>query len=161
MSNLLLLSTWSLSLAFLVISHPLALGAILMSQTIIVALTSSIFNMNAWFSYILFLVMIGGMLVMFMYMTSVASNEKFKLPKNKILTMLMLVPLILLISQEKMIKNMSCQESYINTFNMASLTKYYTFPANQMLIFLMTYLLFVLIASVKIAKPKTSSLRKK
>nr|YP_009742205.1 NADH dehydrogenase subunit 6 [Scolytus schevyrewi]QID77582.1 NADH dehydrogenase subunit 6 [Scolytus schevyrewi] len=160
---MLLSLSWSLSATFLMITHPLALGAVLMGQTIIIALTCSLFNMTAWFSYILFLIMVGGMLIMFIYMTSVASNEKFKLPNNKIIAgviMLMTLP-ALLSCQENFIKNTNVQDTFINPFNLISLTKYYIFPMNQTLMFLMIYLLFVLIASVKIAKIKNSSLRKK
>jgi len=37
-----------------------------------------------WFSYILFLIIIGGILVLFIYITRLASNELFS-PRNKIL----------------------------------------------------------------------------
>nr|YP_009742192.1 NADH dehydrogenase subunit 6 [Scolytus seulensis]QID77575.1 NADH dehydrogenase subunit 6 [Scolytus seulensis] len=160
MTELLLPLSWSLSVAFLMITHPLALGAVLMSQAIMIALICSLFNTTAWFSYILFLVMVGGMLVMFIYMTSVASNEKFNLPKNKMLPLILMMAMIMNY-QEDFIKNMDIHDTFTNTFHLINLIKYYAFPMNQMLMFLMIYLLFVLIASVKIAKIKNSTYRKK
>jgi len=47
-----------------------------------------------WFSYILFIIIIGGILVLFIYITRLASNEIFS-PSNKILMiMLPILPIL-------------------------------------------------------------------
>nr|AQP27126.1 NADH dehydrogenase subunit 6 [Bulbitermes sarawakensis] len=69
---------------FTQMKHPMAMGLMLLTQTILVCLISGTMYKSFWFSYILFMIMIGGMLVLFMYMTSLASNEMFS-PSNKML----------------------------------------------------------------------------
>jgi NADH-ubiquinone oxidoreductase chain 6 len=84
-------------LIFTQIKHPLAIGLILLIQTTIVCLIRGTIYRRFWFSYILFIIMIGGMLVLFIYITSLTSNEIFS-PSNKIiLTTLILLPGLLYI----------------------------------------------------------------
>nr|YP_009918116.1 NADH dehydrogenase subunit 6 [Torleya grandiforceps]QLP89018.1 NADH dehydrogenase subunit 6 [Torleya grandiforceps] len=60
-------------------NHPLAMGLVLLIQTVLISLLTGILNSSFWMSYILFLVFLGGMLVLFIYMTSLASNEMFSI----------------------------------------------------------------------------------
>ena len=66
------------SILFLRLSHPLAIGLGLLFQTILICCTTGLSNLSFWFSYILFLIFLGGILVLFIYITSLASNEMFK-----------------------------------------------------------------------------------
>jgi len=56
----------------------------LLIQTIMVCLIRGTIYRSFWFSYVLFIIIIGGILVLFIYMTRLASNEIFS-PSNKIL----------------------------------------------------------------------------
>jgi hypothetical protein len=71
-------------LIFTQIKHPLAIGLMLLIQTTIVCIIRGTKYKRFWFSYILFIIIIGGMLVLFIYITRLASNEVFS-PSNKIL----------------------------------------------------------------------------
>nr|QAT19780.1 NADH dehydrogenase subunit 6 [Eucryptorrhynchus scrobiculatus]UFP90428.1 NADH dehydrogenase subunit 6 [Eucryptorrhynchus scrobiculatus] len=156
-----------LSFIFMFLSHPLSLGGILLIQTIVMTMMSSFMFFNFWFSYILFLVMIGGMLVMFIYMTSIASNEKFKLPKNMMLyTMIFMIPVFLTMlfvdefySSIISLKFNSLNQSFL-MLNM-NLSKFFNHPNMKILMFLMIYLLITLIAVVKIIGKNFGSLRQK
>nr|AVJ52572.1 NADH dehydrogenase subunit 6 [Diolcus variegatus] len=70
----------SLAILFLWLKHPLSMGMILILQTMIIAITSGVMLNNFFFSYIIVIIMLSGALVLFIYMASVASNEKFKTP---------------------------------------------------------------------------------
>jgi NADH-ubiquinone oxidoreductase chain 6 len=65
------------SLAFIALGHPISIAVTLILHTLIVGGLTGILSNNFWFSYILFLVFLGGVLVLFIYMTRLASNEKF------------------------------------------------------------------------------------
>nr|YP_009353591.1 NADH dehydrogenase subunit 6 [Curculio davidi]AQX92152.1 NADH dehydrogenase subunit 6 [Curculio davidi] len=155
------------SIIFIYINHPLSLGGTLLIQTILMTMMSSFLFFNFWFSYILFLIMVGGMLVMFIYMTSIASNEKFKLPKNMLiyLMLILMVYSVTLLFVDKfysMIISMkfnSLNQSFL-IMNL-NLSKFYNYPNLNLLIFLMIYLLITLIAVVKIIGKNTGSLRQK
>nr|ASM82654.1 NADH dehydrogenase subunit 6 [Eudohrnia metallica] len=73
---ILLLSFW-VGIAFSGATHPLAMGLALMIQTLLVALLVGMTTQTFWYGYVLFLVFLGGMLVLFLYTTSLASNELF------------------------------------------------------------------------------------
>lgn len=67
--------------------HPLSIGLTLLFQTCLICLSSGLLNQSFWFSYILFLIFLGGILVLFIYVASLASNEpfNFSLPVRLIL----------------------------------------------------------------------------
>nr|QNR04864.1 NADH dehydrogenase subunit 6 [Chorisquilla orientalis] len=75
---LLYLTSMTLSLVFINITHPLAMGMMLLLQTLAICAITALMNFHAWFSYILFLTFLGGMLVLFIYITSLTSNEMFQ-----------------------------------------------------------------------------------
>ena len=68
----------SLCVLFTRLIHPLAIGLALLLQTVLICCTTGLSNISFWFSYILFLIFLGGILVLFIYVTSLASNEIFK-----------------------------------------------------------------------------------
>nr|YP_010034222.1 NADH dehydrogenase subunit 6 [Monochamus sparsutus]QOW83761.1 NADH dehydrogenase subunit 6 [Monochamus sparsutus] len=154
-----------LSLTFLFLSHPLSLGMILLMQTILIALITGLSNYNFWFSYIIFLVMIGGMLILFIYMTSVASNEKFKFSYKILLLAMMLMSLMIMILLfiDSYYFNLNLINSLINqnlTYNYKfSMNKFLSWPMNLIFFFMIIYLLITLIMVVKITNIKSGPLR--
>nr|YP_009462889.1 NADH dehydrogenase subunit 6 [Biomphalaria straminea]AUW35087.1 NADH dehydrogenase subunit 6 [Biomphalaria straminea] len=73
--SLLMLISIFLMISF-ISSSPVSLGISLFFTSVFVVMIMSIF-FNMWYSYILFLVYIGGLLVLFIYMCMMSSNEKF------------------------------------------------------------------------------------
>nr|QGR23991.1 NADH dehydrogenase subunit 6 [Drosophila buzzatii]QGR24017.1 NADH dehydrogenase subunit 6 [Drosophila koepferae] len=151
------------SIIFINMIHPLAMGLTLLIQTILICLISGLMTKTFWFSYILFLIFLGGMLVLFIYVTSLASNEMFNLSlKLTMICFILLISSILLILfLDKnyfsffLINNEMQNISYIYSYfpeNSLSLNKLYNFPTNFVTILLMNYLLITLIVIVKITK---------
>nr|ALO76407.1 NADH deshydrogenase subunit 6 [Oxypoda opaca] len=159
-----LMISFMLSFIFLFLNHPMALGLIMLLQTIIISLITGLLNMNFWFSYILFLIMIGGLLVLFIYMTSIASNEMFNY-SNKIMIisfslMFIFTILFLMIDNYFIIFKYSYMENMYMMKNM-SLIKYFNYPSMLMIFFMIIYLFITLIAIVKITKIEFGPLRQK
>nr|ALO76714.1 NADH deshydrogenase subunit 6 [Popillia sp. POP01] len=152
------------SMTFMFLSHPLSMGLMLLSQTIIMALTMGFFNINFWYSYILFLIMIGGMLVLFIYMTSVASNEKFMFSIKIFFMMLFLLfsTLFIIMMLDLYFPNINSfyTEILLNNkeYNM-SFSKYLSYPNIIILYMMIIYLLITLIAVVKITQIESGPLR--
>nr|WKU84115.1 NADH dehydrogenase subunit 6 [Rhinoprosopa nasuta] len=152
-----------LAFMFLQMNHPLSMGMMLLIQTIMICCISGLMTKSFWFSYILFLIFIGGMLVLFIYVTSLASNEMF-IFSTKMLMLMMInffILMILMIFLDKMIlitnslNNEMNSISYLNSYimeNSLNLNKLYNYPTNMMTILLINYLLITLIATVKITK---------
>nr|UPL65595.1 NADH dehydrogenase subunit 6 [Leptocoris augur] len=67
----------SLAFIFICLNHPISMGITIIVQTIVVSMITGLTLGSFWFSYIILITMLSGMLVLFIYMASVASNEKF------------------------------------------------------------------------------------
>nr|YP_010631644.1 NADH dehydrogenase subunit 6 [Propomacrus davidi]WBP61422.1 NADH dehydrogenase subunit 6 [Propomacrus davidi] len=163
MMKLLMIITLINSITILILTHPLSMGFVLLGQTITITLTIGFFNYNYWFSYILFLILIGGMLILFIYMTSVASNEKFKYSmKTKMIlfiTSLTALPIMLIDSYLSSLSTINL-ETFNNCTNFTlSLNKFLNPPSNMIMYMMIIYLLITLIAIVKITSFKTGPLR--
>nr|YP_010373847.1 NADH dehydrogenase subunit 6 [Cletomorpha raja]UPI55387.1 NADH dehydrogenase subunit 6 [Cletomorpha raja] len=67
----------TLAFVFMWLNHPISMGIVVILQTVITAMIIGMLMESFWFSYIIMITMLSGMLVLFIYMASVASNEKF------------------------------------------------------------------------------------
>nr|QXG19014.1 NADH dehydrogenase subunit 6 [Chymomyza costata] len=158
------------SIIFMNMIHPLAMGLTLLIQTTLICLLSGLLTKSFWYSYILFLIFLGGMLVLFIYVTSLASNEMFnlsiKLMIGLMFTMTLFLLLIMLVDKTSLsfhFMNLEMNSIYNNYSyimeNSLSLCKLYNFPTNFTTILLMNYLLITLIVIVKITKMFKGPLR--
>nr|AFQ62118.1 NADH dehydrogenase subunit 6 [Micrambina sp. MIC01] len=153
------------SLIFIFLNHPLSMGTCLLIQTLFISLITGKMYLNFWFSYLLFLIMVGGMLILFMYMTSVASNEKFKFSIKLVLMLSILFTLMMtylfyfnptfFFMNEDMLN-----KSEIYFFN-NTMAKFTEFPSYLMYYLIILYLLMTLIAVVKITKTNQGPIRQK
>nr|YP_009487768.1 NADH dehydrogenase subunit 6 [Anopheles parvus]AWB98625.1 NADH dehydrogenase subunit 6 [Anopheles parvus] len=159
-----------MSITFMQMKHPLSMGLMLLVQTFLTCLITSIYVKTFWFSYILFLIFLGGMLILFIYVTSLSSNEMFSMSFN----LVMLTLLIFFISttlflfmdkslMDQFILNMEMQKmsnltNLINE-NILSLNKMYNFPTNIITLLLINYLFLTLLVTVKITKKFYGPLR--
>nr|YP_009434161.1 NADH dehydrogenase subunit 6 [Mylabris aulica]APB02827.1 NADH dehydrogenase subunit 6 [Mylabris aulica] len=153
------------SIMFVFLKHPLSLGLVLLAQTSLVSLISGRLCPNFWFSYILFLIMIGGMLILFIYMTSIASNEKFSMNMNSLPMPILLISLSLILSFSSSFlidcfvsNDLTNMGNPILSFSMVKFTLY---PMSTLLMFLIMYLFTALIAIVKIIGNNSGPLRPK
>nr|YP_009745459.1 NADH dehydrogenase subunit 6 [Epophthalmia elegans]QIH29905.1 NADH dehydrogenase subunit 6 [Epophthalmia elegans] len=168
MSQIIILMLLTLNtMTFSIMNHPMNMGMILLMQTLISCLFIGLTLQSTWFSYILFLVFLGGMLVLFIYMTSVASNEMFKKQNMMMFTMIMIISFIMLIfmimDPSITISTMN-QETYNQHFynhdqNMESLSLIYSYPFSIITMLMVMYLFLTLIIVVYITKFNKGPLR--
>nr|AYR05338.1 NADH dehydrogenase subunit 6 [Coleoptera sp. ACP-2013] len=171
MYTMLIINSLMMSMIFITLNHPISLGFILLIQTILISLITSYMTFTFWMSYILFLVMVGGMLILFTYVTSIASNETFNL-SNKLVIMnmmfLLMMNIFLLMDNSLFYQlfkindmiQMTEQWNNINEFNIV-LNKIYNKPNLWVSILLINYLLLALIVVVKITNFNYGPLRQK
>nr|QJT42732.1 NADH dehydrogenase subunit 6 [Diplocheila zealandica] len=170
---MLLLLNLTMTITFMFLNHPLSMGLILLIQTLLISLISGLFTYSYWFSYILFLVMIGGMLVLFIYMTSLASNEMFNFSVKMsmfLISMFTLCMFVYMFIDYMMLnptfKNSNMIEMFNNMImlkneNLMSLNMIYNLPNNMITLMLVNYLFLTLIAVVKITNINYGPLRQK
>nr|YP_010692519.1 NADH dehydrogenase subunit 6 [Ixias pyrene]WBV74672.1 NADH dehydrogenase subunit 6 [Ixias pyrene] len=144
------------------INHPLAMGLLILLQTMLLSLFIGLFTSTYWFSYILFLIFLGGLLVLFIYISSIASNELiiFSLKmKLSILSMMFLIFMFSIFNYKNLnllnLFNNNVMEKFFHSFlffqetkiNLSKLYNNQTFFITMMLII---YLFITLIAVIKI-----------
>nr|ACI95022.1 NADH dehydrogenase subunit 6 [Sivaloka damnosus] len=145
-------------------NHPISMGTMLMTQTILISVNLSMNKMNSWFSYILFLTIIGGMMVMFMYMASIASNEKFKqTPKIMIIIVIWLIMMIIMKDKPMEIlektysnKNLLTEMEFIKTTS-----KFFNLYKMDLTIIMMMILLLTMISVTNISNTFEGPFKKK
>nr|YP_010626074.1 NADH dehydrogenase subunit 6 [Inocellia crassicornis]WBK02885.1 NADH dehydrogenase subunit 6 [Inocellia crassicornis] len=141
--------------------HPLIMGFLLIIQTLLISLITGFINNLFWFSYILFIIMIGGMMILFIYMTSLASNEKYQFSSsffsmNILFLMIIIFMLIIIDPFYFNLINMNNEMSTI--FN---LNKLYNLNSKNITLISIIYLLFTLITVIKITNKNLGPLRQK
>nr|YP_010309884.1 NADH dehydrogenase subunit 6 [Biston regalis]UMR55010.1 NADH dehydrogenase subunit 6 [Biston regalis] len=154
-----------LSIMMILLNHPLSIGLLILIQTLLMCLLSGMLIKTYWFSYILFLTFLGGLLVLFIYVSSIASNEMFNLPINMKLLMIMLMMLIMLtqiylnlyenLNWMNLSNNINDNDKmmnmlFFNNENKINLNKLYNNQTYMIMMMLMIYLFISLVAIVKI-----------
>nr|YP_010444624.1 NADH dehydrogenase subunit 6 [Haplodiplatys aotouensis]UTI38887.1 NADH dehydrogenase subunit 6 [Haplodiplatys aotouensis]UTI38900.1 NADH dehydrogenase subunit 6 [Haplodiplatys aotouensis] len=151
------------SIMFIMGVHPLSMGLMLLLQTFLISLILGLYMHFFWLAYILFLVFLGGVLVMYMYVVSLASNEVFLLKKFSLLLSLGLGGTIWLIMMSMDDLNGVSLElldySGGSYYSLVSIMKMYSYPTCYLTLFLALYLLLVLVSVVKVVDLGVGPLR--
>lgn len=125
--------------------HPISLGIVLIFYSLIIGIISIIFS-TPWFFYLLVLVFLGGVIILIIYMSTLAANEKFIIPKfNRYLIF------ILIFFMSRFFIN--CYNYTIkSSFNSRIVINLYEYLNRSTLLFLIFYLLITIICVVKLVK---------
>ena len=143
------------------------MGLSLLAQTIIICAVAGLSITSFWFSYILFLIFLGAMLVLFIYVASLASNETFGFSSFLLIltagTLLLSFLLTLLdpltINIPIAVSQSSITTSSIFTSAPSLLNSIYNTTTMNLTLFIVLYLLLTLIAVVKITNTFFGPLR--
>nr|YP_010321829.1 NADH dehydrogenase subunit 6 [Stenochironomus zhengi]UKO33056.1 NADH dehydrogenase subunit 6 [Stenochironomus zhengi] len=163
------------STIFFFLNHPLSMNTNLMLQTFLIMGFSGLMIKSFWFSYTLFLIFLGGMLILFLYMTAIASKEKFSLKLNVnffwifFLLFIFLIIFMLIFFNPYFLMNkiFNMETMKFKNFNFLidnnffMLNKIFNFPMNFLSIFLMIYLLLTLVVTMKISNISNGPMRTK
>nr|YP_009737822.1 NADH dehydrogenase subunit 6 [Mellicta ambigua]QHW07596.1 NADH dehydrogenase subunit 6 [Mellicta ambigua] len=156
------LSLILISIFMFFLNHPFSMGLMILIQTLFLCLLSSMLINTYWFSYILFLVFLGGLLVLFIYVSSIASNELFKIsPFNKsfIFYLLLMYFFSFYFKNNLFWMNFSFNDEMKNFFNLFlffnnefnfNLSKLYNTQTYMLTMMMIIYLFIALVAVVKI-----------
>nr|URX53626.1 NADH dehydrogenase subunit 6 [Postelectrotermes sp. 1 AB-2022a]URX53678.1 NADH dehydrogenase subunit 6 [Postelectrotermes sp. 1 AB-2022a]URX53743.1 NADH dehydrogenase subunit 6 [Postelectrotermes sp. 1 AB-2022a] len=159
--KLLMITSTTMSMTFTQMKHPLAMGMMLLMQTTMMCFISGMMYQSFWFQYILFMVFVGGMLVLFIYVASLASNEMFSL-STKLMTIMIMMSLgMTIIKDWTTIKTKETTE-YNSTMSNEIITmtsKLYNLPNGTLTILMALYLFMTLIVVVKITNVSKGPLR--
>nr|YP_009740989.1 NADH dehydrogenase subunit 6 [Sphingonotus ningsianus]QID04016.1 NADH dehydrogenase subunit 6 [Sphingonotus ningsianus]QOL00878.1 NADH dehydrogenase subunit 6 [Sinophlaeoba bannaensis] len=159
-----------LNINFIKLNHPMSMMMMIIIQTMMIGLMTGSMMESFWLSYILFLTFLGGMMVLFIYITSIASNEMFNIKSTNVLlsiTMIVILTTVFFNTEKIMFTEMMKNTETMNTSHMMnfqemtmSLTKLYNNPTLIITIMMMIYLFIALLAVVKITNINQGPIRK-
>jgi len=138
------------------LKHPIAITGIILTQVILSSVIIFINLPTPWAAIILFLIYAGGLIVLFIYITRLAANEKFnsshKISKNlfKIIVITVIAYFVIKTSTEALTSNPLIIKSLSKVFRNSSIT---------LVIALMCYLFFILIIISAIVETNYNTLR--
>nr|YP_009582118.1 NADH dehydrogenase subunit 6 [Nassarius javanus]QBK82141.1 NADH dehydrogenase subunit 6 [Nassarius javanus] len=141
--------------------QPLSLGLVIMISTLLMCFISAMM-LSSWYGYILFLIYVGGLLVMFAYVAALSPNVLFGKGTPMMFFLMMVLPVSIIFYFLPLIDVSSI--GYLSIFNDMKILKVYGIEmvAPQMisiLIGLAIILLINLIVVVKICYYQQASLR--
>jgi len=130
-------------------SHPIILITLIFLQTSCLCLIGWVKLKISWFSYVLFLIFLGGLIVLFIYITSLASNEliPLKISNGAIIVLVIFLFSWIIFNSPNIQQFFNYQsENIFKTFN-------FMYRSNSIILTLTTivYLLLTLIIVVKIS----------
>nr|YP_009927093.1 NADH dehydrogenase subunit 6 [Libellula angelina]AXZ70360.1 NADH dehydrogenase subunit 6 [Libellula angelina] len=151
------------SLLFASMMHPMNMGITLLLQTIMMCILMGLMSYSSWFSYILFLVFLGGMLVLFIYMTSIASNEIFKKSMYFMTIMIMgvIIMFMMIMFMDPFMCTMPMTDQLMEEVSSPdiSMSSLYNNPISPITTFMVLYLFLTLIVIVSLTKSNKGPLR--
>nr|WGT89559.1 NADH dehydrogenase subunit 6 [Sclomina pallens] len=150
MMNLLVMTSITISITFMFLKHPLSMGMALIMQTINVSLITGMMINTFWFSYILLITMLSGALVLFIYMASIASNEKFYTSITMMLFILASMGMALALTLLKAYPNMTETIKKMNLNNEQVLSLIKMFNMHNMIVTL-TMIIYLFMTMVVIS----------
>nr|UPL65673.1 NADH dehydrogenase subunit 6 [Helcomeria spinosa] len=156
---MMLMMMMMMSFTFMWLKHPISMGVTIIMQTTLTAMLTGLLLNSFWYSYIIMIVMLSGMLVLFIYMASVASNEKFnmsiKLIMMSILIMFMAV-MMELILHDKSNESINLMN---NQYEMMALNNLFNSKTKYITMMIVLYLFFTMITVSKIVNISEGPLR--
>nr|WGH58939.1 NADH dehydrogenase subunit 6 [Chelurotropella siamensis] len=152
-----IMSMITMTTLFLFLKHPLSMTIVLIIQTLMISLLTDMM-MSTFIMYIIMIIMISGMLVLFIYMSSVASNEKFKMLMITPIILIMTFILLLYFNKEKTENTVS---NMMNSKESLTMIKIFNYPMSILTLFTVMYLFLTMITISNIVNMFKGPLRMK
>uniref|UniRef100_A0AAU6PBZ5 NADH dehydrogenase subunit 6 n=1 Tax=Dusuna sp. TaxID=3133678 RepID=A0AAU6PBZ5_9HEMI len=141
-------------------SNPMSMGFFLLIYSFLISFFISKIMLTSWFCYITMLMMIGGILIIFMYISSISSNESFKFNNN--MNLLFMIFMFMIVEEfmlEFQVSDFICLHKDVESFNFFSVVKLYNSNCMFLTVFLIIYLIFSMIVVSNIVKHFKGPLR--
>jgi len=137
------------------ITHPVSFISIIISQTLLICLTSSIYTQSPWFALVLFLIFLGGVMVLFIYISRLASNENFLWEQTEFkLSISLFLIIVILTSRLYFYPLLSLNNKLLLPLNFI-----YSIKFSSLIICLILYLLITILVVSRVIKKNKSPIR--
>nr|QBG38592.1 NADH dehydrogenase subunit 6 [Acropyga donisthorpei] len=151
--------------------NPIMIMINMLMYSLLTCMYISEWKSNFLYSIILFLIMISGLLIIFLYFSSLISNEQMNFKINKLLFFNLILNIIIFYILNSIfnflpfsMKKFNFSEITLiykfNEMNYQNILNLYEYPYSNLTIISMLYLLISLFMIIKICSIKSSTLRK-
>nr|AQT38546.1 NADH dehydrogenase subunit 6 [Echyridella menziesii] len=145
----------ALLLNLISLKHPLPLTINIMVLALLMSVNLS--SLSSWYAFMMFLVFVGGMLMMFLYVSSMSPNAVFSMSPKGLVTVFQ--TLLTALAFTALNKTNTHTNSLKMEETLTSVTTYYTTENMWPLMFMCLILLMTVILVVKMVKSVSSPLR--
>nr|AIZ58528.1 NADH dehydrogenase subunit 6 [Alectorobius capensis]AMX74143.1 NADH dehydrogenase subunit 6 [Alectorobius capensis] len=129
---------------FMCSSHPIMLIMIMITTTLMMNMYMYMYMKHLWFIFMITLLILGGLLVIFLYITSLTPNKKFSLKSIFFIS----IPMSMIFNFPNM--------SFPNTFKISLL---FSPLPSMMLMFILIYLMLTLLSITTLIKSSMAPLK--
>nr|UEE83309.1 NADH dehydrogenase subunit 6 [Petalocephala gongshanensis] len=140
-------------------TNPVSMGLLLMVYSFLISFLIGKIMLTSWFCIVTMLMMIGGLLVIFMYISSISSNEKFKFNKLNFIFLFAIFFYLDELMMDYQCFDLSELGEYLDLSESFSMVKLYNSSNFLLTLFLIIYLIFTMIVVSFIVKHFKGPLR--
>nr|QZZ81781.1 NADH dehydrogenase subunit 6 [Periphyllus diacerivorus] len=162
MTKIIMLTNLFISLMMTSLKSPLSSNLLILIQSITLTMMINLINKTSWIAFMLMILYVGGLMIIFLYISSIAFNE-INLNKN-LKSVIMKITLILIISMmfknNLKMENFNFENKYLFEDNFFILNMF-NMPNNLMIYFIMMILFFMLILIIWMLKNNKGPIRQK
>nr|YP_010048407.1 NADH dehydrogenase subunit 6 [Mollitrichosiphum tenuicorpus]QPK76760.1 NADH dehydrogenase subunit 6 [Mollitrichosiphum tenuicorpus] len=162
MIKMMIMINLMLSTILMNLKSPLSANLIILTQSISLTMLINLINKTSWISFMLFILYVGGLMIIFLYISSIAFNELNinKNYKNILIKMIFILMIFYMMKNFILLENFQLENKFIFEDNFY-LINMFLLPNNLMIYFMLMILLFMLILIIWLLKNNKGPIRQK
>nr|YP_009400253.1 NADH dehydrogenase subunit 6 [Nurudea ibofushi]ARW70253.1 NADH dehydrogenase subunit 6 [Nurudea ibofushi] len=144
------------------IKSPLKSNLMILFQSITLTMMINLINKTSWISFMIFILYIGGLMIIFLYISSIAFNEINNNKKKTYLIKIILLTFLFTywLNSSMLLENFKFNNNYLFEDNFY-LMNMFNYPNNLMIYFIMLILFIMLIMIIWMLKFNKGPIRQK
>nr|YP_009400240.1 NADH dehydrogenase subunit 6 [Floraphis choui]ARW70240.1 NADH dehydrogenase subunit 6 [Floraphis choui] len=150
------------SIIIITLKSPLKSNLMILFQTILLTMMINLINKTSWISFMIFILYIGGLMIIFLYISSISFNE-ININKNYLNNIFKLILMIIIIYWFKifmLMENFKFNNNFLFEDNFFMMNMFNS-PNNLMMYFIMMILFIMLILIIWMLKFNKGPIRQK
>nr|YP_009829225.1 NADH dehydrogenase subunit 6 [Greenidea ficicola]QJC59743.1 NADH dehydrogenase subunit 6 [Greenidea ficicola]WCJ52972.1 NADH dehydrogenase subunit 6 [Greenidea ficicola] len=162
MIKMIILMNLTFSTILTTLKSPLSANLTILIQSISLTMLMNLINKTSWISFMLFILYIGGLMIIFLYISSIAFNElnMNKNYKNIMIKLILIMFIFIKMKNFFILENFKLENKFIFEDNFYFINMF-LMPNNLMIYFMLMILLFMLILIIWLLKNNKGPIRQK
>nr|YP_010710168.1 NADH dehydrogenase subunit 6 [Lipaphis pseudobrassicae]WCS41468.1 NADH dehydrogenase subunit 6 [Lipaphis pseudobrassicae] len=157
-----MLTNLIMAITLTMMKSPISSNLIILLQTMTLTMMINLINKTSWISFMIFILYIGGLMIIFLYISSIAFNELNinKNFKNILLKLILITLMLIYLKMSLNLDNMMYENKFMFEDNYYFLNMF-MLPNNLMIYMIMFILFFMLILIIWMLKINKGPIRQK